>query len=305
MGTSSSYGGPGGGTPLVPSWVDVDVTFPAGTAPPVGGDADTDAPESAEAGPDGAGPASGAPPTNPSPTAGTPPPPDPSRFTAPRANLTRFARSGGTDRRSLGRAVSGYVSGAAGGAASAARRLGASRRASVALLGFLSDARARGVPAALRALNLEALAGRSVEEIFIGLADFVCPDGGTVDDGIAREAFVETIVQLSEEGVTSIESLSPDQMQTVFEIYATNAIEARLCNDIGAKTVALPASPQAAAYVQAQLRDFVRRGVADALTSARAALEALTSESVIRFVDGVYVSAFEILRTMGEAEERK
>jgi len=199
--------------------------------------------------------------------------------------------------------VSGYVSGAAGGASSAARRLGASRKATVNLLSFLGDVQARGVQAALRALNLEALAGRPVEEIFIGLADFVCPDGGTVDDGIAREAFVKTIVQLSEEGITSIESLSTDQMQTVFELYATNAIEARLCNDIGAKTISLPASPQAAAHVQAQLRDFIRRGVADALTTARAALEALTPQTALRFVDDVHTSAFNVLKTMGEAED--
>lgn len=300
MGTSSSYGGPGGANPLVPSWVDA-AAQPA-EAPPSG---DAETPSSGDVGSDtGEAPASSKAPSaahlGPSASQSAP---DPGRFSSPRSNLTRFARSGGTDRRSLGRAVSGYVSRAAGGAGSAARRLGASRRATVNLLGFLGDVQARGAQAALRALNLEALAGRPVEEIFIGLADFVCPDGGTVDDGIAREAFVETIVQLSEEGITSIESLSTDQMQTVFELYATNAIEARLCNDIGAKTISLPASPQAAAYVQAQLRDFIRRGVADALTTARAGLEALTPQTALRFVDDVYTSAFNVLKTMGEAED--
>ncbi|OJY17180.1 MAG: hypothetical protein BGO98_13635 [Myxococcales bacterium 68-20] len=288
MGTSSSYRGPGGGTPLVPSWVDAEAS--AATVPP-----GTDAESGEEAAL--ADPMSGA-------DVGVPQPPaDPGRFAAPRASLTRFATSGGTDRRSLGRAVSGYVSGAAGGSALAARRLGASRRATAGLLGFLSDVQARGVPAALRALNLEALAGRSVEEIFIGLADFVCPVGGTVDDGIARDAFIETIAQLAAEGISDLATLSTDQMQTVFEIYATHAIEARLCNDIGAKTVAMPASAFAAAAVEAQLRDFIRRGVADALADARAALAALTTRSVLQFVDEVYASAFEILRLMGEAEE--
>ena len=290
MGTSSSYGGPGGGTPLVPSWVDDDgVALPA-TAPVSGGD--VEAPSQSE--PPDAASASDI-------TVPQPPPPR-GRFAGPRANLTRFAGSGGTDRRSLGRAISGYVSSASGGAAVAARRMGASRRAGAGLLGFLSDAQARGVPAALRNLNLAALAGGTVEEIFIGLADFVCPVGGTVDDGIAREAFIETIAQLAAEGITDLAALNVDQIQTVFEIYATHAIEARLCNDIGAKTVFLPASPQAAAHVEAQLRDFIRRGVADALTDARAALANLTTETALRFVDEVYTSAFEILRTMGETE---
>jgi hypothetical protein len=286
MGTSSSYGGPGGGTPLVPSWVDAEASAANTSAPPL--DA---APGNVTAAPDA--------------MLGTvpQPPADAGRFTAPRGNMTRFATSGGTDRRSLGRAVSSYVSGAAGGAASAARRLGASRRATASLLGFLSDVQARGVPAALRALNLEALVGRSVEEIFLGLADFVCPVGGTIDDGIARDAFIETIAQLADEGITDLTILSMDQMQTVFEIYATHAIEARLCNDIGAKMVALPASAHQAAAVEAQLRDFIRRGVADALAGARTELATLTTRSVLQFVDEVYASAFEILRVMGDAEE--
>ncbi len=108
--------------------------------------------------------------------------------------------------------------------------MGASRRAAARLLGFLSDARAHGVPAALRALDLDALVGSTAEELFLGLADFVCPNGGTVDDGIAREAFIETIVQLADDGIDDLTALTTDQMQTVFEIYATHAIEARLCN---------------------------------------------------------------------------
>ncbi len=39
---------------------------------------------------------------------------------------------------------------------------------------------------------------------------------------------------------SDLDGLTADQMQTVFELYATNAIEARLCNDIGAKTITLP-----------------------------------------------------------------
>jgi hypothetical protein len=181
--------------------------------------------------------------------------------------------------------------------------MGASRKASAGLLGFLSEVQQRGVSSALRTLNLDVLAGRPAEEIFLGLADFVCPTGGTVDDGIARDAFIETIVELADAGISDLGSLTADQIQTVFEIYASHAIEARICNDIGAKTVTVPTSASAAAHIEDQLRDFIRRGVADALANARAALETLTTETALRFVDDVYASAFEILRTLGEAED--
>lgn len=169
-------------------------------------------------------------------------------------------------------------------------------------MSFLSDTVARGGREALRALNLENLAGRPIEQIFIGLADYVCPDGGTVDEGIARDAFIETIADLAAANVTDLDGLTADQLQTVFELYATNAIEARLCNDIGAKAITLPSNAREAARVQAQLHDFIRRGVADALTAARAAAGALAPDRVLAFVSRIYEQAFEILQTMGNAE---
>lgn len=287
MGTSSAYRGPTGGTPLVPSWLEPASPTPSpGEAPSGDAGAPADVPPA------------------PAPHPPPPQPPVPARFAAPRSNFSRFAASGGRDRASLGRAVSGYVATSSGGARTAARRMGSSRRAAGRLLDFLADARARGAGEALRALNLDALAGRPIEEVFLGLADYVCPDGGTVDEGIARDAFVETIADLAGAGITDLNALTADQMQTVLELYATHAIEARLCNDIGMKVVSVPPDVRDAARVQAQLRDFIRRGVSDALTAARAALRSLTPDRVLGFVTGVYEAAFGILQLLGDQEAR-
>jgi len=289
MGTSTAYGGPKGGTPLVPSWL---------------GDGDAGSPPAAPQapGPDGAPPAGPDAPPFPPNRPALPKVADPERFTGARTNFTRFAGSGGSNRASLGRAVSKYVSTSSGGARQAAQRMGASRAAGERLLGFLSDAQARGVQVALRALNLEALAGRPIAEVFVGLADYVCPGAGTVDEGIAREAYVETIVELAGEGLTDLDAFTPDQMHAVFELYATHAIEARICNDIGSKAVSMPEDVHAALRVERQLRDFIRGAVRDALTRARAEQPALTPERVQQFVDGVYESSFAILQALGDAE---
>lgn len=286
MGTSSAFGGQAGGTPLVPSWLGDGGAPPA--APPANPPADGAPPPAAPPAP---------PQRPPIPPAGRA-----SRFSAARNNFSRFAGSGGSDRRSLGRAVSHYVGSSSGGARTAAARMGSARGAGSRLLGFLSDTVARGATAALRALNLGALAGRPIEEIFLGLADYVCPDGGSIDEGIAREAFIETITDLAGAGVADLDALTADQMQTVFELYATNAIEARLCNDIGAKTIILPSDSREAARVQAQLNDFIRRGVADALTAARATAATLTPDRVLEFDGQIYEQAFGILQIMGDAD---
>ncbi len=183
--------------------------------------------------------------------------------------------------------------------------MGASRTTSAGLLNFLSSAAANGTREALRTLKLESLAGRPIQEIFLGLADYICPDGGTVDEGIAREAFIETIADLTEAGITDLDALTLDQIQTIFELYATNAIEARLCNDIGANAVTFPDDVHDALRVESQLHDFIYRSVADALTAARDGLQNLTPDRVLGFVTRVYEQAFGILQSLGEAEADK
>lgn len=289
MGTSSPFGGQSGTSAIVPSWLDSD-----GSAPvtPDGTEADGQSPNG-----------NGSPPMGP-PTAPIPPVADPNRFLAARNNFSRFARSGGRDRQSLGRAVSNYVGTSTGGPRAAAVRMGSASRAGGRLLGFLSDVAARGARAALRTLNLDVLAGRPIEEIFLGLVDYVCPDGGSVDEGIARDAFVETIADLATAGITDFNSMTAGQIQTVFELYATNAIEARLCNDIGGRAITLPPDVLSAVQVQAQLHDFIQRGVADALVAAGIDATALTPRRVLGFVEGIYEEAFAILQSMGETEAR-
>lgn len=180
--------------------------------------------------------------------------------------------------------------------------MGSSRHAGARLYSFLTDAQARGAAAALQVLNLEALAGQSIEEIFVGIAEYVCPTGGTVDEGIARDAFVDMIAELADQGVTDFDALTPDQMQTVFEMFVTNTIEARICNDIGKNGIKLPADANAVEQVQAQLHDFVSRAVADTLTANPNQTGVPTQQQALQYMDTIYEAAFEMLRVLGEAE---
>lgn len=224
------------------------------------------------------------------------------QFKTSRAAFTHFAKSGGNDRRSLGRAIANYISSSPGGSRQSARRMGSSLVASARLVGFLSDVMSRGAREALKALHFEELVGRPIEEIFLGLADYVCIEGGTVDEGIARNAFIETIAELAEAGITDINALTIDQMQTVMEIFATHAIEGRLCNDIGTKITIAPTNIAAFDHVYIMLHDFILRGVSDALSHARSGLQSLTPTRSLEFVQHIYERAFSILETLAERE---
>ena len=64
----------------------------------------------------------------------------------------------------------------------------------------------------------------------------------------------------------------------------------------------LPADTHAAHRAEQQLRDFIRGGVSDALTRARAETSNPMPERIQSFVDSVSESEFAILQTLGDAE---
>jgi len=278
MGTSTANSGTSGsGTPLIPSWLD-DANGPDNQEPQVGD-------------------------AIPSPLPGIPEPGEPNRYTAPRNAFSRFARSGGSSRSSLGGAIAGYVSHSSGGAKGAARRMGSSRATGGRLLGFLNDVADRGLTEALKSLNLDGLAGQPAGEIFKALADYICPEGGNIDVAIARAAFYETIVDLESEGIASLDNLNGDQVQTIFEMFATRTIEDRIYNEIGTKAITLPADTAAIDNVQAQLHDFISNGVSDTLNGMKDRLQTLPQGKILEFVDDMYEKAFTVLEAMGEAEK--
>ena len=310
MGTSNSYGGTGGGTPLIPSWLGSDQSDGGRGAPPVVPPSDgNDAPSPANGAPPDASPDGVTPPQPggvpaasklvPMPTAG-----DANRFTAARSNFTRFINSGGQDRRALGRALSSYVGTSMGGSRSAARRMVPSSEAATRLADFLGTAATSGVREALRSIGLERLAGRPMGEVLRGMTEFICPPGGSIDESIAREAFIETLADLAESGVSDLEALTPDQMQTVLELNIAHALEARICNDIGTNAIALPESPEAAAAIQEQLFDFVQGSVADAF-SATPLGQGLAAQETQVVIDRIYEQAFGVLQTLADAEVEK
>ena len=155
MGTSTHNGGQKGGTPLVPSWLqqpDENMQNETnGTQIPPMGNADT--------------------------------------FTAPRGEFTRYINSGGRDS-SLGRkSVSNYISKSLGGSSNATQRMGAARSSTARLLNIAGAFASGGARAVEQYLSIENLSNKSASDAFIAITDFICPDGGPQDEGIARSAY--------------------------------------------------------------------------------------------------------------------
>ena len=295
MGTSGSSGGPGGETPLVPSWLGDAPADPLpggdGDVPPVDGTGD--APGEGDTGEVQGVPA---------PLPPIPPTPPPARFQSARRNFSAFAASGGTDRSALRRATSDYVRSGAGGSRNATRRMGASRSAAGGALGVFRGFQRDGKDATLRRLNLGNLVGRSATELFLGLTDVICPNGGPIDEGMARDAWLETVATLDDLGIDDITTLTADQMQELFLAFVAHSIEARLFQDIGVNGLKIAADLAAIEVFEAEFRSYIRRSVRDSFSGDLNGLATLSDRQITTIVDRTYEEAWDLLVIWGDAE---
>lgn len=294
MGTSGSTSGSGSRTPLVPSWLDG-----AGTEPLPGGDG----PKTPDkgAGGDDHGQQPGNQDNNQKPP--IPPAAQPERFRSARTNFSRFAGSGGSDRKALRRAVRDYVRSGTGGSGNAVRRMGPSRVAASNALGVFRGFQRDGVQETLRHLNIESLSGRAVQDVFISLTEVICRDGGSVDEAIARDAWLETIATLGQLGIDDLDTLSADQVKEVFLSFIAHTVEARLYQEIGVNGFQFAADLDDIDGFDKQFRDYIERTVRDSFTGDLAQLSKMSDQSIGEVVDKTYLEAWDLLKLLGDQEE--
>ena len=297
MGTSGISKGPGSGTPLVPTWLNEPTTAagsPADGSPsasdPATGDGNSQNDQSDQSG------------------AGSPlnaqSPPAPGRFQSARRNFTASVKSGGADGPALRRAIRDYVRSGAGGSRNATRRMGASRNAGTRMLDAFRGFQRDGVEATLSRLNLAHLVGRPVEDVFTGLTDVICQDGGSIDEAVARDAWLETVAEISELGIVDLNTLTLDQMREVFLTFIGHAIETRLFQDIGTRGFQSAIDARTLNAFQEGLTDYIQRTVRDAFHASLnfGSIPNLSDEGIREVVDTTYREAWALFETLGDIE---
>lgn len=286
MGTSSAYSGPALG--LVPDWVDgVESDMD------VGGDGDAP-PQDNTGGPTDAGQDldSGQQPDQDGDPTVAPPASSASDFQYARGQFTRFANGGG--EKALGRALNGYVSAADGGAG-AARRMPSATRVASGIAGLASHFANEGPVATLARFNLQDLAGRPAAEVLEMVADAICPDGGTIDEAIARDAMLEAIADLAADDLGAFDEMSPDQLNDFLCDVIARSIVTKVLNEIG--TNALHGSASDADFREAEqiTRDYTHGCVRDALGSRFEFVSRPTQSEIDNSISEVFSDAFDML----------
>ena len=258
MGTSNSNIGQNGATPLVPSWLDDETP----NNDPIPGPQDGD------------------------------------RFRAPRSDFTRYINSNVRDLSSLRRAASRYVSGSLKGSNNATKRLGSALKTSSNIVGVLSGFSKNGVNYTLKSLNLEHLQNHSPIDMLLELSEYFCPDGGPIDEGIARDAYFDTLCDIPEEMI-DLSNLTLDMILGFIELYFSNVIKARLINDIGLNIIKLPDSVTDIQNLENQVFLYIRGAVKDAIHKQDVKNRLALDTDTLEMIENIYRTTYELL----EAEE--
>ena len=227
---------------------------------------------------------------------------DVDRFRTPRGEFTRYINSGGRDS-SLGRkSVSNYIRNSLGGSSNATQRMGAARSSSARLLNVAGVFASGGARAVEQYLSIENLSHKTASDAFIAITDFICPDGGPQDEGIARSAYISAIEESPEIATIKFEDLTSEQIMVIVERTMANAIFNRITNDIGNKIILLPQERAISDRLIVQMKDFVKGSVSDAVINLDIKAGNIRQGDSLRIVDRVYKAAFEIMVSAGENE---
>ncbi len=303
MGTSTPFRGNKNGNPLLPSWLDdaapggppalpepAPAEHPTPQPPP---EEDKNPAQKDDKKPDPA-----------NPTAADPGGQDvPMTYFRPgRTLMNKRLRSGSVDRKKdidrLSRSIGSFIRQGSGGARNASRRMSSSSGGAVARFGdVLFDAAEDGIRETVRRLNLDSLANRSLAEIYASLVDFVCGDGGDLEDSMNRDAYMHALEEVMAVPGIDLEKPSVDTINLLIERFIAGTIDNRVKNAIASGIVLLPKDIEQVKLAQADVRQFVGGAVKEAIVRAGK----LFARSGIReTIDRVYEWAMEVLGTYGD-----
>ena len=271
MGTSSQFGG--SSSSLVPSWLDDPSPAPAQST-------DLDSEEQS--------------PLPLSPT--LPLPKQASPLSTPKGGYTRYLNSGGSGLR---KALKSYGS-HSGGRGGSVRRMGSSRTTAGGLATFFNSLQQNGSQETLKKFNLSEYVDRPVEDTLIALSEVICTPGGTIDEGIARDAMHETIGEIIEAGVEDLDSLTEAQQQELLVSFITHSIKGRIINDIGHGMVKFPTNNAQVEELQIGLIEFTRSNVREAVKDHYTSDHILLENEISQMVDSMYGDAISLMTELIE-----
>jgi len=181
--------------------------------------------------------------------------------------------------------------------------MGTSRATAAKLLSIFGDVQRNGAAETLRRLQLTVAPGQPASQVLLMLLEFICPPGGAIDEGVARQAALKTIVELDEAGTGSFEDMTQADRQNFFLDFVANSIESMIMADLGGRGITMPDDVEAVERIQSQLSSFITGCTRGQLANRLEQWPAPTDQEVNQVSSAIYEAAFDLIATAAEGLE--
>jgi len=182
------------------------------------------------------------------------------------------------------------------------RKMGASRQAVARMTSFIAEAQRSGTTTALRNLGLGDCVGKAPSEVLGRLLDVMCPVGGTIDEGIAREAFAWAAAEFAQQDLPDIESLDAGQWTEFFVELLSRSIELRVLEEIGAQSMQSAKDVDAIESCERAAHSFIQATVREAVSTTLGEFGSLSAEEIQSLGDRCFEQAFGIWEDMEDEQ---
>ncbi len=267
MGTSSSYGGPKGNNPLLPSdFNDNDIS-------PENPDAQqSQTPED----------------TNKNP-----------KTVLWQNAKTQMSRLIGDSNRNTNSVLSSYVK-AHGGARKAAISATSGKMTTARLGGFLSSISSQGIQNTLDQFNIEFV-GRNVTEVLGDLINRIAPAPNTKEDAVARNALLDAVEILYEEveenndDLNTLDNLDEDKFNTVMNKYIASYIFQRFLNDLESRFEEHSENAGSALNIENEIKEYISGVVDNELKERNMSTLDYKSNAVLEIINKIYTDCYAVI----------
>jgi hypothetical protein len=269
MGTSQSSNGAPSNVPLVPPWAEGNDN---GNSPDDNNDNNSPSPNPPE-----------------KDNAQSPEVAPNARFRGARTNLNKFARDGG--RGYLQRGVRHYVKTGYGGSKTATRRLSRTVATAGALYGALSFTSSSESSNSIPDINIEALRGKSFEQITDIIIEAIRPIDGDLDSEASRNSIKNAFSELLEKYKDAdLLSLNEEQRLYIIERFIAGDVFTRFNLDMG-KNIKDKASSAANALSRLkEAKDYIKETVSSSFK--KIITTTITSSTIVSLIRETLEDAF-------------
>lgn len=298
MGTSKSFDGPTGSSPLLPPWApELDPEPEEPGADGGAGDGEDDGGEDQEQDPEHGD-------DQDQQEQDTPPDfANPPAWQGVLGQATRFAKSGATGHsaRTRARSIVGKYVRNRGGARRAATGSIAGRRTAQNLGAFLSDIASSGVEGALRNADLEQYIGGSADDFLAGFAESFLPPPNNLDDAAARRAAFEALYDLLEQydaldgGIEALNQLNTDGIENAIEHFIGRYVCASVLSVLSQRLENGSISTDRCAAVEQEIRAVVIEAVRLDFRGRDLVRFDWNSDQARRMIDRLMLDAYTLL----------